>query len=111
MSRAGAVVCSMRIAPPGRRMTDAFITALEGDASEVLRITDSPGWNWTATDTTHATHASGGLDDIATQLHHRPAETGRARLSRRASLACQRSTPSPVGIGTALGSRAVRRPI
>ena len=56
------------------------------------------------------THASGGPDDIATQLPHRPAETGRARLSRRASPACQRSTPSPVGTSTTLGPHASRRP-
>src|ERR1700746_4066521 len=42
MSRAGAVVCSMCSVPPGRRMSDAFITAFEGDTSQVLRITDPP---------------------------------------------------------------------
>jgi hypothetical protein len=51
------------------------------------------------------THASGGLDDIATQLSHRPAETGRAWLSRRASPACQRRRPISVGIATTLECR------
>src|SRR5947209_4657644 len=56
-------------------------------------------------------HASGGPDDIATQLPHRPAETGRARPSRRASPACQRSTPSPGGTSTTLGPQPGQRPI
>ena len=111
MSRAGAVVWPMCRVPPGRRMSDAFITALDGTpptSSEPLVSRLELGRN---RHQPTPTHASGGLDDIATQLPHRPAKTGRARLSRRASPACQRSTPSPVGTSATPGPHASRRPI
>src|SRR5256714_14979176 len=39
MSRAGAVVCPMCRAPPGRRMSDAFITALQPRRSTMTAVT------------------------------------------------------------------------
>jgi hypothetical protein len=67
-------------------MTDAFITALEEDTSDVLSITDFPGWNWTTTDNKQRqlTHQE---DRMTLQLSYLIAEQRQAELVSRAERA------------------------